>query len=561
MEPVKYKQRVIQKSYPKLTQTPLGNSEPVTEAYKAHPVIDRDAALRFKTSSSYNNANPQPITPRSRPLAAQPAAQPVNAAPKQVRLPAIDMELPGDASPSRIADMLDSARARRARRWAFRGVALSLVLVITMGGLLVSQTYSKANKMFRGSAGTANALKSNVDPDMLRGESSGRINVLLLGRGGGNHNAPDLTDTIMLASIDPINHTSTLVSIPRDLWVTVQGRGVMKLNAAWQTGRNDYMLSNKVKANNPKAMDAGFKLLDQTVEEVVGVNIDYNVIVNFQAFKQAIDTVGGVNVNVPEDLVDPTMAWENANNPVLAKAGPQAFDGTRSLIYVRSRETSSDFARSQRQRTVMLALKDKIDTVGTLSNPMKISGLIKAFGDNIYTDLSMQNATRLYTIVKKVSDMNTKTIGLTDAANPLLTTGNVNGQSVVLPKAGLFKYDDIKNLMKVELKNPYLIKENAKILVLNGTPKEGLATLKSDSLKKLGYNVVGSANTPASGYTQTLLIDVHSGKKKFTKKLLEQNLGIQAMTSMPDDTIPTNNADFVIILGSNEAITSKTQTN
>ena len=99
MEPVKYKQRVIQKSYPKPTQTPLGNSEPVTEAYKAHPVIDRDAALRFKTSSPYNNASSQPITPRSRPLAAQPAAQPVKAAPKQVRLPAIIWICPETLAP------------------------------------------------------------------------------------------------------------------------------------------------------------------------------------------------------------------------------------------------------------------------------------------------------------------------------------------------------------------------------------------------------------------------------------------------------------------------------
>jgi anionic cell wall polymer biosynthesis LytR-Cps2A-Psr (LCP) family protein len=125
----------------------------------------------------------------------------------------------------------------------------------------------------------------------------------------------------------------------------------------------------------------------------------------FKLLSKQLSTVGGVDVNVPTDLVDPTMAWENANNPVLAKAGPQVFDGKQALIYVRSRETTSDFARSERQRALLLALKDKTSTVETLSNPMKISGLIKTFGDNLYTDLSLNNATRLYTIIQKTSDM------------------------------------------------------------------------------------------------------------------------------------------------------------
>jgi LCP family protein required for cell wall assembly len=318
-----------------------------------------------------------------------------------------------------------------------------------------------------------------------------------------------------------------------------------------------------VKANNSKAMDAGFQLLDNTVEEIIGMNIDYNVIVNFQAFKQAVcDTVGGVDVNVPTDLVDPTMAWENADNPVLAKAGPQVFDGKQALIYVRSRETTSVILLDQdEQRALLLALKDKTSTVETLSNPMKISGLIKTFGDNLYTDLSLNNATRLYTIIQKTSDMDVKTIGLTDPSNPLLNTGNVNGQSIVLPKKGLFKYTEIQNFLKSQIISPFVLKEQARVMLLNGTGVPGLATAKADALRKAGYNIVGTANTPQSGYSQTLLIDINGKNKRFTKKLLEQNLKVQAQNKMPDDTIATSNADFVIILGSNETINPKVQTN
>jgi LCP family protein required for cell wall assembly len=149
---------------------------------------------------------------------------------------------------------------------------------------------------------------------------------------------------MMLVSIDPVNHTSTLLSLPRDLWVNVPGAGVMKLNAAWETGEFQYLGKTASGSTNPKAITAGFNLVDQTVSQVLGVDVDYNVLVNFQAFQQAVDTVDGVTVNVPNALVDPTMAWENNNNPVLAPAGVDNFNGAQALLYVRSRETSSDFA-------------------------------------------------------------------------------------------------------------------------------------------------------------------------------------------------------------------------
>ena len=479
----------------------------------------------------------------------------VQAQPKKVRVPAFDMDLPGEASPSLFA----RARSRNFRKIAFRGAAIGLVLMITTGGLVASQVFSKSNKVFQGSTETAAALKKDVAPELLKGEGAGRINVLLMGRGGGTHSAPDLTDTLMIVSVDPVNHTQTLFSVPRDLWVTVPNQGVMKLNAAWETGVFRYQGSGKTGSTDPKAIQAGFDLVDKTLTDVLGIDINYNVIVNFQAFSQAIDTVGGINVSVPADLVDPTMAWENGNDPVLAHAGPQAFDGKKALIYSRSRETSSDFARAQRQRAIMLALKAKVDSVGTLSNPLKLSGLLNAFGNNVQTDLSLNSANRLYGIMKQVTDATTTSVSLADGANPLVTTGNVNGQSIVLPKAGLFKYTAIQDYVHTQLKDPYITKENAKIRVLNGTLIPGVATTKADELKAYGYNVVGTANTPNSGWTSTILVDLTHGKDKYTSNYLQKHYGVKALTAMPDDTIPTNGADFVIIIGSNEATSTQTQ--
>ncbi len=468
----------------------------------------------------------------------------------------MDMELPGEASPSVLA-RLSSTQWHQVRRWGLRSAVALVVLVITAGGLLFSQSFLKAHKVFKGGTGTAAALKANVDPGLLKGEGSGRVNILLLGRGGGNHDAPDLTDTMMLASVDPINHTTALISIPRDLWINLPDAGVMKINAAWETGEFKYLGKNTYGSTDPKAIQAGFAEADVAVEQVLGVNIDYNAIVDFKAFQQAVDTVGGVNIDVPSDLVDPTMAWENNNNPVLARAGIQVFNGPQALRYVRSRETSSDFARSQRQRSLLVALKDKVESLGTLSNPLKISGLLNAFGDNVSTDLSINNANRLFGIIRGVGDSSVSSVGLADDTNQYVTTGNINGQSVVIPKAGLFNYNGIQNYIRSQLKDPYIVREHAKILVLNGTTVAGLASTKADELKSYGYNVVGTGNTPNAGWSQTILVDL-THKDKYTRHYLEQHFNLTAANSLADKTIATNGADFVIIIGSDEATVTPT---
>lgn len=466
-------------------------------------------------------------------------------------LPPIDMDLPGNESSLRQLDsLLRYGKLAAVRRWMLRGAVAAIVLVLVIGGFLFSQGFFNLNKSFRGSAA---ALKTNVNPSLLKGEGDGRINVLLLGRGGGNHDGPDLTDTMMIDSIDPVNHTSTLTSIPRDLWVDVPNQGAMKINSAFETGEFKYLGNTTPGSTNPNAIQAGFDEADQTVESVLGITIHYNALVSFQAFQQAVDTVGGVTVNVPSDLVDPTMAWENGNDPLLAKAGVDNFNGKQALNYVRSRETTSDFARGQRQRAVLVALKGKVATAGTLSNPLKISKLVKAFGDNVHTDLSLKDASRLYGIIKSIPDSKTNSIGLSDPPNNYVTTGTLAGQAIALPTAGLFNYNDIQGYIRTQLKDPYILKENARISILNGTQISGLAATKADALKPYGYNVVRTGNAPQNDYIQTIVVDLTHGKDKYTKHYLEQRLGVTATTQLPDKTIQTNGADFVIILGSDEA--------
>jgi len=464
-------------------------------------------------------------------------------------LPGLDMALPGDESDS-IKHPIFRKRLGILRHWAFRATAGAMAVILVTGLLLFTQGFFSAQKVFKGGAHAA-ALQPKVDPNLLKGEGDGRVNILLMGNGGSGHDGPDLTDTMIVASIDPVNNEAVLLSIPRDTWVQVPGHGAMKINAAYAMGKYDFLGKFDASNKNTNAVLAGFKSADSVVEDVLGINIHYNMVVNFSAFKRAVDAVGGVTVNVPETLYDRSMAWENRNNPVLARPGVQEFKGKQALLYVRSRHTSSDFARAERQRAVIVALKDKAITLGTLGNPLKLSQLMGAFGDNVVTDLSLQDAGRLHQLVARIGGDKTKSVGLTDKTNPLMTTGRVGNQSVVLPLAGMFQYGKIHTFVHKALPDGFIIKENAPITIYNGTSVEGLATKVGKGLKGYGYNVATIANAPTKDYTATQLIDLTGGKKPYTQNYLEQRFGVKATNRLPS-TIQNSQTDFILILGSDE---------
>lgn len=461
-----------------------------------------------------------------------------------------------------VPDLSDTSSPRRKHKrhvsWGKvikrAALVIPLTLIIT-GGYLFGKGYLKAHSIFKGGTAQAAALQENVNPQLLNGEGDGRVNVLLLGIGGEGHDGPDLTDTILVASIDPVNHKAALLSVPRDLWVKLPPNNFIgtyqKINAAYEAGKYSYLGKEDPTNNNTKAVAAGFASVDKAVEQVLGIPIHYHVLVDFHAFSQGIDAVGGVSVNVPEQLYDPTIAWENNNNPVIAKAGLQTFNGKQALLYTRSRETSSDFARTERQRAVLLALKQKVLTLGTFSNPDKVSNLLDALGNNVVTDLSITDAMRLYDIGKNIGDGGVQSVGLADPPNHFVTTGNMNGISIVQPTAGLFDYTAIQSFVRNTLKDGFLASENPTVLVLNGTNTPGLASTKTDELKSFGYNTLPPTSAPSANYPKTVVVDLTNGVKKYTRRYLEQRYGTTVVTSLPDPKIVPGTADFVIILGQN----------
>lgn len=494
---------------------------------------------RFKSSDGFHPAQGRISETR------QTGRQPIRDAEGKIQL-----AMPQSSAPKR------HKSRRGARGWGkvamktFVGVIVSGVLV---GGYLFGKGYLKARQIFRGGTAGASALQENVDPAKLNGEGDGRVNILLLGKGGDGHTAPDLTDTILVASIDPVQKEASILSIPRDLWVKSKGSS-MKINAVYATSKYNVLDGKKIDNQKQAAETAGFSAIEQVVTDTMGIPIHYRVMIDFKGFEEAIDTVGGVDLNAKSALYE-VMSIGGKRYTLDVKPGQQHFNGFRALAYARSRYTSArgDFDRSERQRLILIAMKEKIFSLGTFGNPLKINQLIGDFGNNMQSNLSTNEVLRLYEIGKNIESSKVTSVGLADPPNNYVTTDNINGQSVVVPRAGTSDFSEIKNYIRNALKDGFIRNENATIAIYNGTTIGGLATKKATDLRSYGYNINVVADAPTKNYTRTILVDLRKGEKKYTKSYLEKRLGVSAVTSMPDNTINPGNADFVIILGANES--------
>lgn len=439
------------------------------------------------------------------------------------------------------------------RKKIVRSVAILVVLLVFGTAGIFGYGFLRAQKIFHGNGEGAAALDENVDPAKLKGEGDGRINILILGKGGPGHEAPDLTDTILLASIDPVQNEAALLSVPRDMYVEDKNGYATKINAIYSNAKQ----AELAKSNNKEQAEvAGLNAIEESVTEVLGIPIHYYSMVDFIAFQKAIDIVGGLDIQVKEPLYDWSMAWLLNGNPLIADEGLQTMDGKRALLYARSRMGSArgDFDRTERQRDILVALQNEVLSSSTLANPKKLYDLMSTFGENVRTDLNgLDEVKRLFEIGKNIGQ--DKIISVSLADDPILvTTDFINGQSVVRPIAGLNEYDDIHTFVRNTLRDARLKQENSRVVILNGTSTAGLATAREKELKSFGYNVTSVDNAPTSDYVKTRLISLNPDKNKFTENYLTKRLGINAENVTIEGIPAADQADFVIILGSDEAL-------
>ncbi len=442
-------------------------------------------------------------------------------------------------------------KSRKIRRPHKARVAIiSLALILVAGGsAFAARSYFSLNKVIQRNTGVSAAgLKGKLEVSQLKGEGEGRVNILLLGVGDSSHAGAKLSDTMMVLSIDPQTNDVAMLGVPRDLWVNVPGFGYSKINGAHAYGEQ---------------LDEGGgpDMAKKVVSATLGVPIHYFVRTDFTAFRQAVDTVGGVDVTVEQALYDSEYPCEkNANYSCgfSLKAGPQHLDGAIALRYVRCRKGNcgDDFGRAKRQQQVLEALRAKALSAKTLLDPTKLSGLIDTVSDNIRTDLQLSEMQRLVEITKKIDTTKVVNAVLDNEGNGtnLVRTANIGGASVVVPAAGIGNYTAIQRFVRSIFVDGYIKQEAARIQVENGTAKTGLALSAANILKSYSYNIVSTVQADRATYTTTQIIDYSGGKKPYTIKYLEKRFGVKATAAQSvapaSGTATTSQqADISVIVG------------
>lgn len=364
-----------------------------------------------------------------------------------------------------------------------------IILVIVLGFAI--KTGYILNKITGGNANILSSLVRSLPGvgSELKGEDEGRINILLLGmRGSNDPNGGNLSDTIIVLSIHPKNDENdtpkaSLVSIPRDLYVTVPGTNDQrKINAIHSLGEE-------------KGKGEGMTAMRQAVEEVSGLSIPYSATINFTGFKDLVNALDGIQVNLDEPFTEAVQFQEPKvcdpyvftvpTSPVqyehkyhtrkngtryIAKsyplcynkdvecggefslpAGVSTLDGDKALCFARSRYQSNDFERAKRQQLVIDAIKDKALSVGTVSDFGRINSLLETLGNNVTTNLQGWEMKRFYDLYKSTGDIEPNSLVLDTTTSGLLYSPDVTDDRgyILLPVGD--NYDKIRELFRNSL--------------------------------------------------------------------------------------------------------------
>lgn len=453
-------------------------------------------------------------------------------------------------------------RSRKKTRFIVRVLILILAVIILFSTNIIFSHNSLITNLGRLSFWEGVARLMVGKDKILKGELSDRINILILGMGGAEHEGPYLTDTIILAGLKPSTSQLGLLSIPRDLYVPVPGHGWQKINAANSLGM--------IKSND------GGKLTSKVVEKILDLDVHYWVRIDFNIFKEIIDELGGIEIDVEKSFTDYQFPGpEFSYRAVSFEAGKQIMDGEKALQFARSRHGNnyegSDFARARRQQKILFAIKYKIEQENLLSQPTKIWRLYNIFKNNISTNIDLSQGVKLAKLISEVNENNIITKVIEQGENgPLKAEISINGAYILRPKTGNFK--DLAAIAREILKQPPVHEQivfgqrasglaeqnlhqtpiNPKIIILNGTYITGLARQTSEELKNNDFDVIKIGNAPVRNYKKTIIYQTSEHANQLELEKLQNILIAEINNEFSQElkNIALNNgADFLIILG------------
>jgi len=411
----------------------------------------------------------------------------------------------------------------------------------------------------------------------LKGEKNDRTNILLLGMGGKNHEGSYLTDTIILASLQPSTKKVSLVSLPRDLVVPMENMGWKKINS----------VNAFAEMNTP---GSGGLAVSQALADLSGQPVDYYVRVDFTAFVNIIDRLGGVEIDVERAFDDyryPILGRESAEpyesrfEHLHFEQGAQIMDGAAALKYARSRHAAgpegSDFARTKRQQKIIQAVKDKLLSSQIVFDPALIADIFQELKENISTNLKIWEMYKLWQIGKEIDSQQIITKVVDNSPNGLLIDSiSDQGAYVLTPRSGDFaeiQYFIANIFTDAPLADKSkVISEHASVEVRNGTWINGLASQVALDLEKFGFRVVRIGNSNRQNFQKTVIYDLTYGEKSEALEVLRSKTEANVSPDLPEWLMTDINADvsgqekpvqpdFILVLGQEADMTKSGKEN
>ena len=445
------------------------------------------------------------------------------------------------------------------------------IIVLIVGGFLV---YKALGMM-------GNVLDGNpfdiFQQQALKEDAYGRSNILIVGTTDDDPTRKAegdgiLTDSMMILSVNQTTKDAYMFSIPRDLWVQYN-----TACSAGYEGKINVMFGCIADGDTEEAETARLDGIREFVGDIFDIDLQYAVHVRSNVVSDAVNAVGGVTVKVesrdPRGVLDASIDWMcTQGNPTAEEKqkrcptghyidfpiGDNEMDGDKAMWFSRARgvgygETygleQSNFDREQNQQRVIIALKDKALSTGTLTDFSKITKLMDAMGENLRSNVETKEVRTIMSLASEITNDNIKRLSFVEEDNMLMTTGSVGGQSVVQPSAGLYDYSDIRAFLRKEIYATDVSKENASVIVLNSGTTSGLAQETADELEELGMNIIATDNVPED-YTEGANIYrlVAGDQKTATAKKLKELYEKEIKQGNPPFTIEAE-ADFVVIIG------------
>ncbi len=455
----------------------------------------------------------------------------------------------------------------KGKRRIIRTIIILVVLaILIVAGFVGVKAFLASSNVFKG------GILDIFQNQPLQMDKNGRSNVLVFGTSEDDpgHDAPSLTDSIMLISIDQNKKDAFMVNIPRDLYVdygqicTEGYKG--KINSLYQCfseyGKNE---------------SVGAKALAKKVGEVLGLEVQYQVHVNYTVVRDVVRALDGITVKIesrdPRGVMDSNFDWKCLKGArslpraqIIANCPPSGhfidypngevtLDAEHALYLAQARGDmaptygleQSNFDREKNQQKIVKALREKAASAGTLTNVGKITGLIDALGNNLRTNFETKEIRTLMTLASDIPSDSIQSISLVEEGNLQMTTGNINGASVVRPVTGEYDYSGIQKYIMKKLNSNPVTREGAHIAIFNGTKVGGVAQGQADVLEPKGFTISSIGNAPDKVYEAVEIYQIGKGMSS-TKAKLEEIYSVKVKTTVPAVTVAAD-INFVIIFG------------